>query len=162
DWFSSPFGSDGGVVSSTTTTVSGSHSSETEFTGESYGETDIPIMLPVPFKELSSVQFFTPEEQLNELTAALKEQFGRHCFIKIQHEKTQPLRVPFVESLTPPTENLLWYERRALEAAKALPAEVVDMGIANEERALNERAGIRLSRATEENRIEGSKPTWAD
>ena len=34
------------------------------------------------------------EEQLTELTAALKEQFPRHCFIKIQGEKTQPLLVP--------------------------------------------------------------------
>ncbi len=56
---------------------------------------DVPIFIPVPFQELSYVQYFSLEEQLHEMAAALKEQFPRHCFIKIQG--TQPLLVPMVE-----------------------------------------------------------------
>ncbi len=93
-------------------------------------------MLPVPFQELSSVQYFSTEEQLIELTAALKEQFGRHCFIKIHHQKTQPMRVPFVEEYHTPTQNKKWYEERLFASAGAVPAESVDAAIAEEESIL--------------------------
>lgn len=133
DWFS------GGelvgrstVYSHSESMVSGEHSSETDFSGEGYGEADVPIMLPVPFQELSSVQFFSPEEQLNELTAALKNQFGRHCFIKIQDQKTQPLRVPFVETFRPTPENLEWYEQGIFKQMKALPAAEVTRELAEQ------------------------------
>jgi hypothetical protein len=95
-------------------------------------------MLPVPFQELSSHQFFTTEEQLTQLTAALKEQFGRHCFIKIHQQKTVPMRVPFVTSYAPPEENMRWYEQKLFSAAKASRAEEVDAAIAKEEQALSE------------------------
>src|SRR5262249_35585934 len=55
-------------MSATTNTAGGAHS-DVDMVA------DIPILLPVPFQELSSLQFYTPEEQLLELTAALKNQF---------------------------------------------------------------------------------------
>ena len=88
-----------------------------------YGGDDI---LPVPFKELSSIQFYTPEEQLLELSAALKEQFGRHCFIKVHNQKTQPMLVPFVQQFYTPPKNLTWYKERALAKAGACPAAEID------------------------------------
>lgn len=33
----------------------------------------IPIFFPVPFKELSSVQYYSVDEQLTQLTAALNK-----------------------------------------------------------------------------------------
>ena len=83
-WFSSTSGmtlSD--VSSSGSSSVSGSGSSSSESYSDSEGEADIPIFVPVPFEELSSVQYYTLEEQLTEATAALKQQFPRHCFIKL-------------------------------------------------------------------------------
>lgn len=136
DWFSSDATGRSVVQSQSSGQVSGHHTSETDFSGDGYSEADVPIMLPVPFQELSSLQFFTTDEQLTQLTAALKEQFPRHCFIKIHHQKTQPMRVPLVESYSPPLENLEWYEQRLLKASNAVPAEEVDAEIAKEEAAL--------------------------
>jgi hypothetical protein len=158
DWFSS--GEMAGrslVASSSQSRVSGDHSSETEFSGESYGESDVPIMLPVPFQELSSVQFFSPEEQLNELTAALKNQFGRHCFIKIHHQKTQPLRVPFVQTLKPTLENLRWYEQGIFKQMNALPAAEVSKALTTQVPSLE----IEEKPVTAAVKIE-PKPAWSE
>ena len=87
---------------------------------ETESEADIPIFVPVPFQELSSIQHYTPEEQLLEFTAALKEQFPRHCFIKIHQKDTQPMLVPFVKRFYTAAKNLAWYEERLLKAARAL------------------------------------------
>ena len=93
EWFGGvgdPTGTSVNVVSGTGS-VSGSHSNVTESEGSGEGEADVPIFIPVPFRELSSLQYYNLEEQLTEITAALKEQYGRHCFIKIHDQKTQPL-----------------------------------------------------------------------
>jgi hypothetical protein len=160
DWFSS-----GGhvgqsiVLSHSRSEVSGRHSSQTEFSGDADGEADVPILLPVPFQELSSLQFFTPEEQLLELTAALKEQFGRHCFIKIHQQKTQPMRVPFVQAYQPPKENLRWYEERILKRANACPSHIVDRRLAEEELRLRMKTTTNARTADESIQ---QKPPWSD
>ena len=127
DWFSG--GQTTGMsstVSSMTTSVEAHHSSETDFVGESEGEADIPIFVPVPFKELSSVQYFSLDEQLTQLTAALKEQFPRHCFIKIHEQATQPMLVPLVKRPYTSGRNLKWYEDKVLARIKARRAADVD------------------------------------
>jgi hypothetical protein len=118
------------------TSASGSHRNDTEFTGEAQGEADVPIFVPVPFQELSSVQYFNIDEQLTQLTAALKEQFGRHCFIKIHHQKTQPLRVPFVKSHYTTQKAFGWYEQKKLAAEGAQSCAAVDDAIAQQEAEL--------------------------
>jgi hypothetical protein len=97
-WFSSPgaMGSSSGE-SRGSSSMSGSGSSGSDSYGESDSVADIPVFVPVPFQELSSVQYYSLDEQLTELTAALKEQYARHCFIKLPGEDTQPLLVPKVE-----------------------------------------------------------------
>ena len=127
EWFS---GTDivGTSMSSATSSSSqyGSHSNETDFEGIAESESDVPIMLPVPFRELSSVQYMSTDEQLLQLTAALKEQFGRHCFIKIHHQPTQPLRVPFIAAPFTPHSALSWYKSRLLERGGAVAGHVID------------------------------------
>ncbi len=123
------------------TSASGNHSNQTEFTGETEGEADVPMFIPVPFQELSSVQYFSIDEQLTQLTAALKEQYGRHCFIKIHHQKTQPLRVPFVDRHYTTEEAFAWYEQRKLLAEGAKAASVVDEAMAQQEKELRARFG---------------------
>jgi len=113
--------------SETESSVSTTGSSWSEADAYSESVADIPIFIPVPFQELSSTQYYTHEEQLTELTAALKEQFPRHCFIKIHEEKTQPLLVPLIRDVatfrTSP-ENLDWYRAFQLKRQGALsPAE---------------------------------------
>ncbi len=123
------------------TSASGSHQNETDFSGVAEGEADVPMFIPVPFQELSSVQYFSLEEQLTQLTAALKEQFGRHCFIKIHAQKTQPLRVPFVKSAYTSQDSLGWYEQKRLSAEGARPAAAVDQAMAQQDEELRVRIG---------------------
>ena len=134
--------------------IQGHHTNETDFDGTSESESDVPILLPVPFKELSSIQYFSVEEQLLELTAALKEQFGRHCFIKIHHQQTQPLRVPLVLPPYTSAKSLSWYKTRLLERGGAVAAQTVDATIAKgHERWNTERLPAVSSKQTE---------PWAD
>jgi len=107
-----------------------------ESSANSESEADIPIFEPVPFEELSSLQHYTSEEQLLEFTAALKEQYQRHCFIKIHQQDAQPLLVPFVERFYTSEKNLAWYEEKLLKAADALSPEEVDRMIQSREEDL--------------------------
>ncbi len=90
----------------------------------------------MPFQELSSVQYYTHEEQLTELTAALKEQYARHCFIKIHTDPTQAMLVPRIDSPYTSPKSLSWYQGKRLVDYKSLPAPEVDALIAARETAL--------------------------
>ena len=141
NWFGSPAstGTMSEVVSSGSTTGSSTGYSDTNSYSTSESEADIPIFFPVPFRELSSVQYYSIEEQLTELTAALKLQFQRHCFIQIRQQETQPMLVPFVEPITTFTysrENLDWYIDRQHQRQHALPAAEVDRLLEQQETAL--------------------------
>ncbi|HKR10937.1 MAG TPA: type IV secretory system conjugative DNA transfer family protein [Pyrinomonadaceae bacterium] len=122
--------------SSASSQTSGHSESHVVHDSESEGVSDIPIFVPVPFQELSSVQYYSLDEQLVELTAALKEQYGRHCFIKIQQQATQPMLVPFVDSYHTSEENKSWYFVDQLSKASALPAGQVDQLLESQEHAL--------------------------
>ena len=114
----------------------GSSYSESETTSESVA--DIPVFVPVPFEELSSIQYYSIDEQLTELTAALKEQYARHCFIKIQGNDAEPMLVPKVEQPYTRASAIAAYQERRLAAANALPAEAVDQLLAEQEKRLIE------------------------
>lgn len=105
-------------------------------TVDSDSEADIPIFVPVPFKELSSVQYYAPEEQLIELTAALKRQYPRHCFIEIHDRDAQPMLVPFVENAYTTPSNARWYIERVLNQGNAVPTEEVGRHLAELDRQL--------------------------
>jgi hypothetical protein len=115
---------------------SSSGSSGSDSSGESESVADIPVFVPVPFRELSSVQYFSLDEQLTQLTAALKEQYARHCFIKLSGEEAEPMLVPKVEQFYTSAQNIRWYEERLLSKNHALPAAEVDKMIAAQEAAL--------------------------
>jgi hypothetical protein len=155
------------VASSGSTTGSTTGSSDADSYSTSESEADIPIFFPVPFQELSSVQYYSIEEQLTELTAALKIQFQRHCFIQIRQQETQPMLVPFVEPVTTfmySRQNLDWYIGRQHERHQALPAAEVDRLLEAQETALLQAAQIPLAAATSsdpdpvESANEGSHP----
>ena len=140
NWFSAPMAAGTNeIVSSGMTTTGGRGYSDVDSYSTGESEVDIPVFFPVPFQELSSVQYYTLEEQLTELTAALKIQFQRHCFIQIRQRETQPMLVPFVEPVTTFTysrKNLDWYIQRQHERNKALPVVEVDRLLEQQELAL--------------------------
>lgn len=122
--------------SSGSSSMSGSSSSSSESWGDSEGEADIPIFFPVPFEQLSSVQYYSLEEQLTEATVALKQQFPRHCFIKLPDQETQPLLVPFVKFFYTPPENVQWYIDKQNKKQNALPPAEVDILLEGQDAAL--------------------------
>jgi hypothetical protein len=136
DWFGSQLAGTSFQSGGSSSEMAGTSSTEGESHSETESVADIPILLPVPFQELSSLQFYTPEEQLLELTAALKEQYPRHCFIKIQAEQTQPMLVPIVTEHYTPPRTRAWYEQRLLARQHALPASEADYLIKTQEAAL--------------------------
>jgi hypothetical protein len=136
DWFGSSSTGTSQGESRSSFSFSGSGQSTSDSFGDSQGVADIPIFFPVPFKELSSVEHYTIDEQIWELTKALKEQFERHCFIKVRQQTTQPMLVPFVKSFYTTEKNLDWYKSKLLNAHNALRPDEVDVLIEEREQAL--------------------------
>lgn len=137
DWFGGPTQVGlSSVTSSGSSSASGTSTMRADTYSESDSVADIPIFVPVPFQELSTVQYYSLEEQLVELTGALKEQYGRHCFIKIQQQKTQPLLVPMVHSYYTTQENIDWYLAKQFSRQNALLPADVDLLLAGQEQAL--------------------------
>lgn len=149
DWFTGPVQVGASTFeSSGFSEMSGSSELSADTYSDSEGEADVPIFIPVPFQELSSQQYYSIEEQVVELTAALKEQYGRHCFIKIHNQQTQPLLVPFVRQYYTSTKNQAWYCEKQLNKQDALPAAEVDQLLESQENALLKAADVLPQRIT--------------
>lgn len=99
---------------------------------ESEGEADVPVFAPVPFQELSSVQYYTPEEQLLGLTQALKLNQQRHCFIQLPNQETQPLLVPLVKDFYISEESIKRYATQKAKNAGSISPEEADQRIAQD------------------------------
>jgi TraM recognition site of TraD and TraG/Type IV secretion-system coupling protein DNA-binding domain len=137
DWFGGP--TQVGLSSLSTSgssSISSSGSMRADTNSESDSVADIPIFVPVPFQELSSVQYYSLDEQLTEVTAALKEQYGRHCFIKVHQQKTQPMLVPVVENYFTTEANKNWYFSKQFSRQNALAPAEVDQLLESQEHAL--------------------------
>lgn len=93
---------------------------------ESKGESEVPVWVPIPIQELGSEAEWSREEKVSKVAEMLKYQQERHCFIKLDNEQTQPLRVPFVRQYSQSDDSLLEYEQAIYQAQGALPAEEVD------------------------------------
>jgi Helicase HerA, central domain/TraM recognition site of TraD and TraG len=161
NWFGAPTstGTVNSGTSSGSTSSRSSAQSDSDSNATSESEADIPIFFPVPFEELSSVQYHSIEEQLTELTAALKIQGQRHCFIQVRQQETQPMLVPFVEPVTTfmySRKNLDWYIARQHEKQQALPAAEVDRLLEVQETALLQAAQIPLVTAAESEPVESA------
>jgi hypothetical protein len=112
----------------------GSGGSSSNTWSESEGETVVPVWVPIPIQELGSEAEWSREEKLSKVAEMLKCQQQRHCYIKLDTEKTQPLKIPFVKDYSHPEEYLLEYEQAVYQAQGALPADQADQVIAENER----------------------------
>jgi hypothetical protein len=140
DWFGNGISTTGTSTNFASSDSAGESQVDSDSEGDSKSEADIPIFVPVPFKELSSVQYYSPEEQLIEFAQALKHQFQRHCFVKIHQRETQPMLVPFVEDFHTPPHNIRWYAERLMKRQHALPAAEIDKLLEEQDEALLEAA----------------------
>ena len=121
---------------------------------ESTGESEVPVWVPIPTKELSTETEWSREEKVSKVAEMLKHQQERHCFIKLDTELTQPLRVPLVRSYSQSDETLLEYESAVYEAQGAWSASAVDTILADSESTFLERVTRRRALTNQ-----GSEPT---
>jgi len=128
------------VASEGTSTAEGISKSQATTKSESEAVADIPIFIPRPFRELSSVQYYSLEEQLMALTAALKEQPARHSFVKIAQQSARPMVVPDVRDFYTTRANKQWYFDKQMSKQDALPPDQIDLLLKNQERILVESA----------------------
>jgi len=140
-WFSESESRNSFAASSDTTFSSQStsdFSSESESQGESYfestGESDVPVWVPIPVQELTTESEWTREEKVSKVVEMLKYQQERHCFIKLDNEPTQPLRIPFVREYSQSDKTLLEYERAVYDEQQAVSAADADLLLVQSER----------------------------
>lgn len=80
-----------------------------EFSGESWANADIdsdadstvrfPVLVPQMGEQLSARYYYTPEEQMLQMTAILYDQLQRQAVVKIAGQKEPiPIEVPFVQT----------------------------------------------------------------
>jgi hypothetical protein len=125
-----------------------SSTSSMETTTENEGETDIPIFIPVPFKEVSSITPYSLEETLWELSDRLMEQYQRHFMVRIPGKPTRAAVTPFVKSWYVRPEVIAAY--RDLLCERFLPAKEVDQALFNIRNQLTlEATGIPLTAGSE-------------
>jgi hypothetical protein len=108
--------------------------SNSEASGDSAGETEFPVWVPIPIQELANETEWNREEKVSKVAEILKCQQQRHCFIKLDTEETQPLKVPFVKDHFHSEEYLLEYQQAVYDAQGALPGDTVDILITQSER----------------------------
>ena len=119
---------------------------DTSGTGRSWGDSsmegviDIPIFIPLPFRELSSEEYWTLEEQIWKMSDALKAQFQRHCFIQIPEQETQPMLVPFVKEFRIYPKHVEGYKQKLYRRNDALPVAEVDVILSAERERLKAQA----------------------
>jgi hypothetical protein len=84
-----------------------------ETSSEQEGQADIPIFMPVPFKEVSSITPYSLEESLWELSDRLMEQYQRHFMVRIPGRPTRAAVTPHVEPRFVRAERIAAYRDKA-------------------------------------------------
>ena len=107
--------------------VPSSATSSIETSSEQEGEANVPIFMPVPFKEVSSITPYTLEETLWEISDRLMEQYQRHFMIRIPGKATRAAVTPFVKSWHVRPEVIAAYREQACE--RCLRANEVDQAL---------------------------------
>ena len=99
---------------------------ETESEFESEGETEVPVWVPIPVQELGHESEWSREEKLSMIAEMLKCQQQRHCFIKLDTKKVQPMLVPFVRPYLFSEDFLLEYGAQVSRNTGAISAAEAD------------------------------------
>jgi len=110
--------------------ASASSHGDSSFSGSatSSAESEVPWYEYVPFKEISSITYFTPEELLEKFISWIKNQGPRQAQIKIDIKKPIPMYTPTIEEVrVRPKDVQLFENKMALLYAK--PIEQIDLEI---------------------------------
>jgi hypothetical protein len=143
-WFTE---SDGSNDTTSEFSASSSSSMSSDSESESQSASEFPVWVPIPIEELTTEAEWTREEKASKVAEMLKMQTQRHCFIRIETEKTQPLQVPFVEEFGMPTEDVAAYEQAVYDIQGAIEASAADTAIdANAQRFVRAAAAFNQDR----------------
>lgn len=93
---------------------------------QSSGESIVPVWVPIPVQELGSEAEWGREEKVSRVAEMLKTQQQRHCFIKLDTEKTQPMQIPLVKDPSLSQARLEEYEQEVYTEQGALDGLTVD------------------------------------
>lgn len=110
--------------------ASASSHGDSSFSGSaiSSAESEVPWYEYVPFKEISSINYFTPEELLEKFISWIKNQGPRQAQIKIDIKKPVPIYTPTIEEVrVRPKDVQLFENKMALLYAK--PINQIDLEI---------------------------------
>jgi hypothetical protein len=120
---------------------------------EATGEAEVPVWVPIPVQELTTETEWSREEKVSRVAEILKTQQQRHCFIKLDTTRTQPLLVPVVREYLTSSQSLLEYEQTVYSEQGALPGAAVDRILQQSEESfltLTRQAPIDVTPLTEE------------
>jgi hypothetical protein len=117
--------------------------SEGESQFKSEGDAEVPVWVPIPVQELGSEAEWSREDKVSKVAEMLKHQQERHCFIKMDTEATQPLKIPFVRDYSQSDQYLLEYEKAVYEAQGAIAGPEVDLLLEENETRFLAAAGHR-------------------
>lgn len=138
DWFGAQIQLELGIKTGSDFARMGRFETEPESSSESHGysesEVEVPVFVSIPVRELTNEAEWSRDEKVSRIAEMLKCQQQRHCFIKIDTQKTEPLKVPFVADHYVPAEEVHWYEQQIYSKQGALRAGEVDQLIAESER----------------------------
>ena len=94
--------------------------------GTTESEIDIPFYFLVPKEELTSLEYWSRDDQIWKMSDALMAQFQRHGFIQIPEQDTQPMLVTFVRRHGVYPKDFISYQREFHENVEAFPIAEVD------------------------------------
>ncbi len=126
------------------------------------GQSIVPVWVPIPVQELGSETEWSREEKVSKVAEMLKFQMRQHCFIKLDEELTQPMKIPFVKTYPLSQESLLEYEQAIYKQQGAIPVQDVDLLLEESKSRFLSAAGvidITPTNTLPSENIEPEKPT---
>jgi hypothetical protein len=125
-----------------------SHSieSHSEMSGETTGgsrsqsETVVPFLKPILKEQLSSESEWSREEKLSKIAQVLKYQTERHCLVRVDALKTQPICVPFIYTPHVEPDSLDGYEVLLNQRAQYPTVTEVDKLLIEDQKQFGDRA----------------------
>jgi hypothetical protein len=130
--------SDNSFWSSSSSSTSGSGGMDVD----TYGESEVPFLVPVMGEEVSSIQFRSLEEQLYRAMSLMTNQPTRYGLLKTPNQKVMAVRAPLVTPGSARQERVQRYIRSCFEVCDFVkPRDTAEQEIAERKQSLLEQAG---------------------
>lgn len=108
---------------------------------DTYGESNVPMLMPILGEEVSSVQFRSLEEQLYRAMALMINQTTRYGLLKMPSQKVMAMQAPKVEPGHARPERVERYKQQCLEVSEVIkPRALAEQEIEERRRQLETQA----------------------